>query len=97
MHGLTGYVPVDPALHGGPGDLESGGDLADRPALVNHELGNLEAVTWSKCCICMSHGDIPFGCSDHPEGFLSVALGVVAQRLGGEAGGFGTTESGMEV
>lgn len=44
MHGLTGKVSVDPPLHGRPGDLESGGDLANGMAIVNDELGNFEAV-----------------------------------------------------
>lgn len=44
MHGLTGKVSVDPPLHGRPGDLESGGNLANGMAIVNDELGNFEAV-----------------------------------------------------
>lgn len=44
MHGLTGKVTVDPPLHGRPGDLEAGSDLANGMAIVNDKLGHLEAV-----------------------------------------------------
>lgn len=39
MHRLTGEVAIDPALHGRPGHLETGGDLADRPPLLYDEPG----------------------------------------------------------
>src|SRR5699024_6458086 len=44
LHGLVGQVTVDPTLHGGPRNLESNCDLADRPAFVNDETGDLESV-----------------------------------------------------
>ena len=40
MHGLAGQVPVDPALHRGPEDLEAGGDLADRVTVIDDETGD---------------------------------------------------------
>ena len=46
LHGLASPVAVGPAFHGGPGDLKAGGDLADRPALVDHELADDQAVAW---------------------------------------------------
>src|SRR5690606_558173 len=56
VHGLAGAVAVDPALHGRPRDLESGGDLTDRPALLDDELGNLQTVTRCEGSVGMGHG-----------------------------------------
>mgnify|MGYP006997503358 CR=1 FL=1 len=44
MHGLVGEVAAHPALHGGPGHLEPGSHFADRPALVDDELGDFESM-----------------------------------------------------
>lgn len=55
MHRLTGEVAIDPALHGRPGHLETGGDLADRPPLLYDETGNLEAVSWGERGIGVCH------------------------------------------
>lgn len=45
MHGLAGAVAVTvgPALHGGPGDLEAGGDLANRPIRRRRRVGRLSS------------------------------------------------------
>ena len=43
-----GAVSVGPALHGGPGDLEASGDLADRPPILDHQSGHDQAMTWSE-------------------------------------------------
>lgn len=48
MHGLGGEVAAHPALHGGPGHLEAGGDFADWPPVVNDESRDFQAVTWGE-------------------------------------------------
>ena len=55
LHGLAGAVALCPALHGRPGDLEAGGDLADRPALVNDETGDDQAVAWGERGVGVRH------------------------------------------
>ncbi len=40
--GSPGGIPVGPPLHRRPRHLEPGGDLADRPALVDDQLGDLQ-------------------------------------------------------
>lgn len=59
-HVFAGAVAVGPALHGGPRDLEPGSHLADRPALVNDKLSDLQAVPGREGSICMGH-DRTFG------------------------------------
>ena len=49
LHGLAGAVALCPALHGRPGDLEAGGDLADGPALVDDEATDDQSMPWGEC------------------------------------------------
>jgi len=51
VHRLTGEVAVDPPLHRRPGHLEPGGDLTDRPSLINDEAGDLEPVAGRQGCV----------------------------------------------
>lgn len=46
-------VPI--ASHCGPGDLESSGDLADRPVFVDNELGDFEAVSRGQGGVGVDH------------------------------------------
>lgn len=54
-HGLASAVAVGPALHGRPGDLEPGGDLADRPALVHDEAADNQPVAGCESGIGVRH------------------------------------------
>lgn len=55
MHWLAGEVAVDPALHGGPGDLETGGDFADWSAVVNDEARDFQSVARGEGSIRVGH------------------------------------------
>lgn len=55
LHRLAGAVAVSPALHGQLRDLESSGDLAYRPALVNDEASDDEAMSGREGGIGLSH------------------------------------------
>jgi hypothetical protein len=44
VHGLAGEVSVGPPLHSGPGHLEAGRDLADRPPVVDDATSDGETV-----------------------------------------------------
>ena len=56
LHGLAGAVAVGPALHCRPGNLEAGGDLADRPAFVDDETADDQAVAGCESGVGMCHG-----------------------------------------
>lgn len=55
LHRLAGAVAVSPALHWQPRDLESSGDLAYRPALVNDEAADDEAMSGRESGNGVSH------------------------------------------
>lgn len=41
LHRLAYSVPLNPSLDRGPRDLESGGNFADRPTVIDDETGDL--------------------------------------------------------
>jgi hypothetical protein len=41
LHRLAYSVPLNPSLDRGPRDLESGGNFADRPTVIDDEAGDL--------------------------------------------------------
>lgn len=44
-----------PSFDGGPGDLKAGGDLADRPAILDDETPDDQAMTGRERSIRMGH------------------------------------------
>ena len=97
MHGLAGAVAVDPALHGRPRDLESGGDLTDRPALLDDELDNLQTVTRCEGSVWMGHGIFRSGTAPRHPPLSGQMLHVDAQCVRGELRGFWAAEGLVEV
>ena len=59
-HGPAGPVPVDPALDGGPGALEPGSDLADGPALLDHQAGDPHTSTRGQGRVSVGHQESTF-------------------------------------
>lgn len=55
LPGFAVSLAVGPTLDGRPGDLESGGDLADRPTVVNNHARDDQAMPWGERRVGVGH------------------------------------------